>query len=59
GGLIGALVGSGIPDEHARTYEEGIRNGRIYMNVNAREDADAELFEREWRERHRGESVYR
>ena len=59
GGLIGALVGSGIPDEHARTYEEGIRNGRIYMNVNAREDADAEYFEREWRDRHRGENVYR
>ncbi|HEV3469518.1 MAG TPA: hypothetical protein VG148_09380 [Pyrinomonadaceae bacterium] len=59
GGLIGALVGSGIPEEHARAYDEGIRQGRIYMNVNAREDEDADFFEREWRERHRGENVYR
>ncbi len=59
GGLLGALVGSGIPEEHAKTYDEGIRNGRIYMGVNARADEDAEYFEREWRERHRGESVYR
>jgi uncharacterized protein YjbJ (UPF0337 family) len=59
GGLIGALVGSGIPEEHAKTYDEGIRNGRIYMGVNARGDEDAEYFEREWRDRHRGESIYR
>jgi uncharacterized protein YjbJ (UPF0337 family) len=59
GGLLGALVGSGIPEEHAKTYDEGIRKGHIYMGVNARADEDAEYFEREWRERHRGESVYR
>jgi len=59
GGLIGALVGSGIPEEHAKVYDEGVRNGRIYMGVNARADEDAEYFEREWRDRHRGESVYR
>jgi len=59
GGLLGALVGSGIPEEHARAYDEGVRQGRIYMNVNARADEDAEQFEREWRERHRGENVYR
>jgi hypothetical protein len=59
GGLLGALVGSGIPEEHAKTYDEGVRNGRIYMGVNARADEDAEYFEREWRERHRGENVYR
>jgi len=59
GGLIGALVGSGIPEEHAQAYDQGIRNGRIYMGVDAREDDDAEHFEREWREKHRGENVYR
>jgi uncharacterized protein YjbJ (UPF0337 family) len=59
GGLVGALVGSGIPEEHAKTYDEGVRNGRIYMNVNAREDDDAEHFAREWREKYRGENIYR
>ncbi len=59
GGLIGALVGSGIPEEHAARYDEGVRNGGIYMGVNAREDADAEYFETEWRDKYRGENVYR
>jgi uncharacterized protein YjbJ (UPF0337 family) len=59
GGLIGALVGSGIPEEHAARYDEGVRNGGIYMGVNAREDADAEHFESEWRDKYRGENVYR
>lgn len=59
GGLVGALVGSGIPEDHAKAYDEGVRKGGIYMGVNAREDADAEHFEREWREKYRGENVYR
>jgi uncharacterized protein YjbJ (UPF0337 family) len=59
GGLIGALVGSGIPEEHAARYDEGVRSGGIYMGVNAREDADAEYFESEWRDKYRGENVYR
>lgn len=59
GGLIGALVGSGIPEERAKHYDEGIRNGGIMMGVNARSDEDAEAFERDWRDKHRGEHVYR
>lgn len=59
GGLVGALVGSGIPEEHAKTYDEGIRNGGIYMGVDARNDEDADFFEKDWRETHRGEHVYR
>ena len=58
GGLIGALVGHGIPEEHARHYEEGIKNGGIVMGVNPRNDEDAEYFENEWR-RNRAESLYR
>ena len=27
GGLIGALVGHGIPEEHAKVYDKGIREG--------------------------------
>lgn len=59
GGLIGALVGSGIPEERAKYYDEGVRNGGIYMGVNPRTDEDAEYFENEWKTNYRGEHVYR
>ena len=59
GGLVGALIGSGIPEERARAYDEGVRSGGIVMGVNARSDEDAEYFERDWRDTHRGEHVYR
>lgn len=59
GGLVGALVGSGIPEEHARQYEEGVKNGGIVMGLTPKNDADADYFENEWRNTHRGESVYR
>jgi hypothetical protein len=49
GGLIGALVGSGIPEEHAAEYESGVKNGGIYMGVNARNSEDADYFDNEWR----------
>ncbi len=58
GGLIGALIGSGIPEDRAKQYDEGVRSGGILMGVNARNDADAEYFESEWRN-NRGENVYR
>ncbi|HEX8639467.1 MAG TPA: hypothetical protein VF692_15465 [Pyrinomonadaceae bacterium] len=48
GGLIGALIGSGIPEEHAAEYESGIKNGGIYMGVNARNDEDAQHFHNEF-----------
>jgi hypothetical protein len=56
--LIGALVGHGIPEEHARYYEKGVREGGILMGVQPRNDEDADYFEKSWRE-NRGESVYR
>ena len=59
GGLIGALVGSGIPEERAKHYDEGVRSGGIYMGVTPRTDEDAEYFENEWKNTHRGEHVYR
>lgn len=49
GGLIGALVGSGIPEEHAAEYESGVKNGGIFMGVNARNQEDADYFQNEWR----------
>ena len=51
GGIVGALVGSGIPKERAVVYENGIKNGNIVMGVNARNAADADYFENDWRTR--------
>ncbi len=48
GGLIGALVGHGIPEEHAAEYESGIKNGGVFMGVNARNDEDASYFHNEF-----------
>ncbi len=48
GGLIGALVGHGIPDEHAAEYEEGIKNGGVFMGVHPRNDEDASYFHNEF-----------
>lgn len=59
GGLVGALIGSGIPEDRAREYEEGVKSGGIVMGVNPRSDEDADYFENEWRNTHRGESIYR
>ena len=48
-GLIGALLNSGIPEEHVRQYESGVQNGGILLSVKPRSAADAEHFEREWK----------
>lgn len=58
GGIIGALIGAGIPEDRARRYETGLKEGGIVMGVTPRSSADAEHFEREWRQ-HRGEDIYR
>ena len=48
GGLIGALVGHGVPEEHAAEYEEGIKNGGVFMGVNPRNEEDAAYFHNEF-----------
>ena len=58
GGLIGALVGWGIPDERAKAYETGLKQGGILMGVTQRSNEDADYFEREWT-KNRGEQIYR
>ncbi|MEO7522744.1 MAG: hypothetical protein ABIT58_01545, partial [Ferruginibacter sp.] len=58
GGLIGALVGSGMPEERARLYESGIKDGKIVMGVNPKNDEDAKYFESEWNSQ-KAEQVYR
>ena len=57
--VIRAVVDrSGIPEDRAKEYERGINEGGILVGVNARDDADAEYFENDWRT-NRGEHVYR
>ena len=46
--MIGALVGWGIPEDRARYYESGIKDGGIVMGVNPRNEADAEYFNKSW-----------
>jgi len=58
GGLLGALIGFGIPEEQAKRYETGIREGNIVMGVSPRSEEDAAYFEQEWRG-YRGEDIYR
>ena len=58
GTLVGALVGWGIPEERVKHYESGLKEGGIVMAVRPRSDADAEYFERTWKNQ-RGEQVYR
>jgi hypothetical protein len=48
GALLGGLIGYGIPEERARMYEHGIRDGGIVMGVTPRSQQDVEYFEREW-----------
>jgi uncharacterized membrane protein len=41
GGLVGALVDAGIPEEHARGYEEHVKGGKILLTVQAASDQQA------------------
>jgi hypothetical protein len=48
GAIVGGLIGHGIPEDRARLYDRGIRDGGIVMGVTPRSRQDAEYFEREW-----------
>lgn len=39
GGVIGGLVGAGIPEDRARTYEEGLNRGGMLLGVNPKDDS--------------------
>jgi hypothetical protein len=58
GGLIGALIGWGMPEEHVRRYESGLKEGGILMGVKPRSEEDALHVEEQWR-RHSGQQIYR
>lgn len=41
--LVGALIGVGIPEKEARTYEQQVHQGRILVCVDAADEAEAYL----------------
>jgi uncharacterized protein YjbJ (UPF0337 family) len=47
GTLIGALIGAGIPEERAKVYDRGIREGGIVLGTRARDEAHAAELERD------------
>lgn len=57
-GLLSTLVNSGISEDRARLYEEGIHNGSVVIGVTVRNAEDADYFENEWRN-YRCEHIYR
>ena len=58
GGNHRGPVGWGIPEERARLYDEGIRDGGIVVGVTPRSDEDAEYLEHEWTGA-KGEQIHR
>jgi uncharacterized membrane protein len=49
GGLVGALTETGVPEEHARHYAEGVRRGDVLVTVRAphgREDEVCDILDR-------------
>ena len=58
GALIGGLMGYGIPEERAKVYEQGVREGGIVFGVTPRTPEDADYIERGWTDA-RGEQIHR
>jgi len=48
GAIVGGLIGHGIPEDRARMYDRGLREGGSVMGVTPRSQEDAQYFEREW-----------
>ncbi|MNW66255.1 hypothetical protein D3C74_447050 [compost metagenome] len=44
GGLVGGLVGLGIPEEDAKQYEEYVQNGKILLLVDST-DRDTDVYD--------------
>lgn len=49
-GLVGALIGWGIPEDRLKEYEQDIADGGILIGVKPRSDDDARVFESDWNE---------
>ena len=49
-GIVGALIGWGIPEDRLKEYEQGINDGGILIGVKPRSDDDARHFEDDWKQ---------
>lgn len=47
-GLVGALIGWGIPEDTLKEYEAEVKDGGILIGLNPKNDEDARLFQNEW-----------
>lgn len=47
-GLVGALIGWGIPEDRLKEYEQEVKDGGVLIGVNPRNDADRVRFENNW-----------
>ena len=45
GGVIGALIGAGIPEYRAKVYDAELRGGGILIGVEARSEDEVESLE--------------
>jgi hypothetical protein len=50
GGLLGSLLGVGFSEEHAKTFEDKIKQGNIIISLNPRSEDDAEKIIQQWRD---------
>ena len=57
GGLIGGLIGSGMSDEHAKAYEDSLKEGAVVIGVVPKTAEDRRLINTAWRQ-YRGENIY-
>lgn len=48
GSIVGALIGAGIPEQRAKEYAEGLKDGGIVVGAHPRTDEDREYLADEW-----------
>jgi hypothetical protein len=56
GGLLGGLIGLGIPESNAKAYEAALKEGGVVIGVVARSNEDASDFRKRFEELH-GENI--
>lgn len=49
GGLMGALIERGVPQERVEHYEQEIKDGGILIGVQTQSDRDTQYFEQQWK----------
>lgn len=47
-GLLGALIGWGIPEDTLKKYESDVKDGGILIGLKSKNDADTQRFQNEW-----------